>query len=54
MIVIIALVAKSVYLVSPPVRIVIVTRTFENLKLWTTQKMSFEKNALGLFDMYKC
>ena len=51
MIVIIALAAKSVYLVSPPVRIVIVTPTFENLKLWTIQKMNFEKNALGLFDI---
>ena len=57
---IIALVAKSFYLVSPPVRIAMETTapTFQNLKLWTIQRMKVLKgtpsNYLIFIDMYKC
>ena len=60
MVLIIALVAKSVYLGSPPVGIVMETiaPTLQNLELWTIQKMKVLKgmtsNYLIFNDMYKC
>ena len=46
---IIALVAKSVYLVSAPVGIVMgaIAPAFQNLKLWTIQKIKVLKGMLS-------
>ena len=60
MVLIITLVAKSIYLVLPPVGIVMetITPAFQNLKLWTDSEdeslKGMPSNYLIFNDMCKC
>ena len=59
MVLIIAVVAKSVYLVSASVGIVMgkIAPAFQNLKLWMIQKISVLKGMVSnylVFNIYKC